>query len=260
MSSSETLTQRLLSLNVPLWTEATQDPFLEQAGKGTLEKSVLEKWLRSDRAYARAYVRFAGRVIAEIAKVLGQGGKGGEGDIVEGTLDLFLDALVNVRKELKFFEDVATRYYLDLSSNEEEEGVEDGVRMYRELFEEVSDFDGEEGKEGISGVVGILQPLVLLWGTEKCYLEAWRFAASFTSHDHQNLDSNNEDADGGALRKEFIPNWTSDEFAAFVQRIEGVVEEVWECVPVEKRQLLGGEMERLWERILRVEGAFWPRI
>jgi hypothetical protein len=34
------------------------------------------------------------------------------------------------------------------------------------------------------------------------------------------------DADGGVLRKEFIPNWASDKFAEFVEKIGGGL---WIC-------------------------------
>lgn len=76
-------------------------------------------------------------------------------------LDLLLDSINNVRRELKFFEDVAQRYELDI--NAEEEDVSEGVKLYRELF-----FETGEAVE--AGRVGMLEGLVLLWGTEKVCL------------------------------------------------------------------------------------------
>jgi hypothetical protein len=46
--------------------KATQTPFLERAGKGTLDKRVLQQWLSQDRLYAQAYVRFASLLLANI--------------------------------------------------------------------------------------------------------------------------------------------------------------------------------------------------
>lgn len=57
------------------------------------------------------------------------------------------------------------------------------------------------------------------------------------------------------MRKEFIPNWTGDEFVLFVQKIEELLEEVWKG---------GGEgvglevLEGVWREVLRVEEGFWP--
>ena len=47
----------------------------------------------------------------------------------------------------------------------------------------------------------------------QCYLEAWRYTKSCEKGTRAGGD-----ADGGALRKEFIPNWTGEEFGTFVER------------------------------------------
>lgn len=71
-------------------------------------------------------------------------------------MDTLIDAITNVRRELGFFEEVAARYGLQLEVGE----VSAGVSMYRDLFNGVG--------EGIEkGERGILDGLVLLWGTEK---------------------------------------------------------------------------------------------
>jgi hypothetical protein len=67
-----------------------------------------------------------------------------------------------------------------------------------------------------------------------------------------------EDADGGALRKEFIPNWTNGEFVVFVEKLEWFVDELWKGVS--ETEGAGGR-ERLgetWRELLDVEGVFWP--
>jgi hypothetical protein len=68
-----------------------------------------------------------------------------------------------------------------------------------------------------------------------------------------------DDLDGGALRKEFIPNWTSPEFVGFVEEIAGFVDKLWE--EVGKGTEEGDMRERvvgLWRRILEAERVFWP--
>ena len=70
-------------------------------------------------------------------------------------------------------------------------------------------------------------------------------------------DRYTHDLDGGALRREFIPNWTSPEFEKFVQEIADVTdelaerEEAWRKIEVYKA---------VWEHILEVERRFWPDI
>lgn len=75
--------------------------------------------------------------------------------------DLIVDSLTNIRRELKFFEDVAQRYGLSIEVPEAE--VSEGVKAYRELFAEMS-----EGLE--AGTVEMLDAMAVLWGTEKVCL------------------------------------------------------------------------------------------
>jgi len=77
--------------------------------------------------------------------------------------DLIIDSISNVRRELKFFEDVAARYSLDITAADEkgkEKDVSDGVKGYRELFNGI-------GEKIEAGKLDIQAGLVLLWGTEK---------------------------------------------------------------------------------------------
>jgi hypothetical protein len=75
--------------------------------------------------------------------------------------DLILDSIINIRRELKFFEDVASRYALNISVPPGEESQ--GVKLYRSLF-----FGTAEGVE--AGSVSMVEALVVLWGTEKVCL------------------------------------------------------------------------------------------
>jgi hypothetical protein len=72
--------------------------------------------------------------------------------------DLIVDSVVNIRRELKFFEDVAGRYSLNINVFPGDES--EGVKLYRDLF-----FGIGEGVE--RGSVSLLEGVVVLWGTEK---------------------------------------------------------------------------------------------
>lgn len=61
-----------------------------------------------------------------------------------------------MRRELKFFEDVAAKYGLELEAEE----VSEGVRLYRELFFGTAESIERHKLDFITG-------LVVLWGTEK---------------------------------------------------------------------------------------------
>ncbi|KAH9222595.1 hypothetical protein DL95DRAFT_326355 [Leptodontidium sp. 2 PMI_412] len=235
------LTEHLLALSPQSFASATQTPFLSHAGAGTLSKDVLQTWLGQDRLYAQAYIRFAALLLANVklsGKVDGE-------CFEERLLDLILSSINNVRRELKFFEDVAQRYNLDISSTEER--VSEGVELYRNLF-----FETGEAVE--AGRLGLLEGLVLLWGTEVCYLTAWRYAASCSTGLLEG-----KEADGGALRKEFIPNWTSSEFAAFVDEIAEFMDRLWvgEWNGDAERLVV---VEGIWKRVLDVEKKFWPAV
>ncbi|KAH7383609.1 transcription regulator [Cadophora sp. MPI-SDFR-AT-0126] len=255
-TASNKLSTHLLTLHPQAFTSATQTPFLSHAGAGTLPKDVLQKWLAQDRLYAQAYIRFAALLLANV-RLSGRV----DGDAFEERLlDLILSSITNVRRELKFFEEVATRYDLDISSSSSssiskgdgDEGISKGVILYRKLFFEV-------GEEVEARRMGMLEGLVLLWGTEVCYLTAWRYAASCSPQGSSTASGS--EADGGALRKEFIPNWTSDEFAAFVDEIKGFLDALWEMEGEGEGERAGEKRERvegIWKRVLDVERVFWP--
>lgn len=259
----ESLAAHFFTLDPGAYKLSTESLFLQEAGKGTLSKDALEEWLAQDRLYAQAYLRFASLLLANIplpATV-------SPNHINERLTNLILEAINNIRQELKFFEDVANRYGLNL----EAKMVSEGVNTYRALFKEIG--EGIEKDEK-----GILDGVVLLWATEKCYLDAWTHASTFSSPD----TPPEQDGDGGALRTEFIPNWTSTGFVDFVNRCASLMDEIWggqqssETSQLLERgawRAMGTDAARqkmrvewlewarsLWERILFAETIFWPNV
>ena len=72
-------------------------------------------------------------------------------------------------------------------------------------------------------------------------------------------------ADGGAIRKELLPNWTSEAFGEVVKGVEALVDEV---AAVERKRLGDGDewkvmesrCDEAWRQILWLEERFWPDV
>jgi hypothetical protein len=66
------------------------------------------------------------------------------------------------------------------------------------------------------------------------------------------------------LRKELVPNWTSEEFVGFVDKIGWFVDELWKGDSgFEARKRVEVKIERLedvWRLLLDVEKVFWPAV
>ncbi|KAK1141662.1 hypothetical protein N8T08_008926, partial [Aspergillus melleus] len=135
MPPQESLTTHLPTLTPHSLHRATTHPFLQRAGQGTLAKPVLEQWLSQDRLYAQSYIRFIGLLLSKIrfpAKPHSQT-QLQSASLESRISSTLIDALVNIRREIEFFEVTAAAYGLDLSAStptpageeEEEEGEEE---------------------------------------------------------------------------------------------------------------------------------------
>jgi thiaminase len=110
------------------------------------------------------------------------------------------------------------------------------------------------GSPGVSALEG----MAVLWATEVCYLRAWRYAASYGKKKAQQGKAD-VDADGGALREKFIPNWSSKEFEEFVNRIGDVLDEmVGKMKGVEETEVLRARCLEWWRQVVWLEERFWP--
>ena len=96
----------------------------------------------------------------------------------------------------------------------------------------------------------LLEGLVVLWATEKCYLEAWKYAKA------QSGDRAREDGEEDVLQKTLIPNWTSEEFETFVDTIGDLVNELGE----DAAQGEWTKAEEAWRQVLWAEERFWPEV
>lgn len=166
-------------------------------------------------------------------------------------LNLLTGALTNIHQELEFFTKTAQDYnlQLDLSDNDnsaEPFGPNAVTEQYITLFRSFH-LDPQRT---------LLEGLLVLWSTERCYLDAWTYASTFLSRD-DGPASQTADADGGALRQKFIPNWTSEDFARFVREIADVTDEL------AQREGAMKEIEvykAVWLHVLEIEKGFWPDV
>ncbi|KAJ5577588.1 heme oxygenase-like multi-helical [Penicillium hispanicum] len=107
--------------------------------------------------------------------------------------------------------------------------------------------------------VSVIEGLAVLWATEVCYLRAWRYAAAFLAEEGRGVEG--EDADGGALREKFIPNWSSAEFEQFVNQIGDVLDTMAGNIKgVDEAECVRGQCLEWWRQVVWLEEQFWPAV
>ncbi|KAM5347807.1 hypothetical protein ACJ41O_007631 [Fusarium nematophilum] len=253
---SYSLTRQLLSSDEAAYKRATQSEFLRLAANGKASKEILGRWLANDRLYIHSYIRGVGRWMSflEYPDVVRRGEDPGATTRI---LDWVVGALVNIRREEKFFVDTAAQYGIEINLETQADGRVasstklDGLRRWEALFHSVSPGDD---------VFPWLEAAVVYWGTEKCYLDAWSWAkAQLTVQEDPS-----KDADGGALRKEFIDNWTSQEFVEFVDDLGRIIDEAVAKAVEQKGEDIKAQLFKRasvkWRDVLLAEEAFWPTI
>lgn len=255
--SNLSLTQRLLECDESGYQRATQSKFLRLAANGKLSKDLLGQWLANDRLYINSYIRGIGRLISFLQLPDTAASSDSERDWPTKLLDWFVGALVNIRREEKFFVETAARYGIpiDLPTSDDgrvaPEAKLEGLRRWEALFESVGPGKGDR--------LPWLEAAVVYWGTEKCYLDAWSWAKSQLA-----VERDGQDEDGGAVRDAFIDNWTSSEFVAFVGELGHIIDEAVReeikglDVSVAKEFLARGRVK--WTDILVAEERFWPNM
>jgi hypothetical protein len=186
-------------------------------------------------------------------------------------LDWLVGALVNIRREERFFMEVAERYGVGVDLTRDgkgsrvvrEESKIEGLKRFEKLFSRLTSADFEEEVSGKS--MPWLEGAVVFWATERVYFEAWSWAkeqAGLAGEGGGDVDTS-KDQDGGAMRKEFIPNWTNDEFKVFVKDLESILNDAVEetCGDDERvRKEVHERAEGVWKELLECEVAFWPEV
>ncbi|KAF4963599.1 hypothetical protein FSARC_8384 [Fusarium sarcochroum] len=251
------LTQQLLASDEQGYKKATQSEFLRLAGGGKASKELLGRWLANDRLYIHSYCRGLGRLLSFL-RYPNTVQRGVDPGATTQLLDWIVGALVNIRREEKFFIDTAGDYGIDINlKTDEDDNVApstklEGLRRWEALFTSVTANEKD--------VLPWLEAAVIYWGTEKCYLDAWSWAKSQLSEG----EDGSKDADGGAVRKEFINNWTCKEFVEFVDELGRIIDDAVAKVVGEKgddvKEQLFKRVKGKWEDVLEAEEAFWPAV
>lgn len=264
------LTKALVASDPDRFRRATQSTFLKHAAQGTLHKDTLGRWLANDRLYIHGYIRAAGHLLSilplpETVSTDVEASHQHGSDPASKLLAWTVDALVNIQREERFFVETARRYGISVNLPADEEGrvassaKSEGLRRFEALF------DGlllprrpSEGQTG-SPRLAWLESAVVFYGTEKCYLEAWTWAKS---HLEPGKDGSG-DEDGGAVRNEFIGNWTSGEFVEFVELLGGIIDDAVREQVAHGRAGEDALLQRglvKWRELLAAEEAFWPTL
>ncbi|KAJ5467721.1 hypothetical protein N7475_005473 [Penicillium sp. IBT 31633x] len=125
MTSQGPLTAYLLASTPNALSRATTHPFLAAAGRGTLPKTILSQWLSQDRLYAQSYIRFIGLLLSKI-RLPNRTPTSTTNPLLptpeQNAIEVLIDALVNMRTELAFFDKTARDYSLDLTAISADEG------------------------------------------------------------------------------------------------------------------------------------------
>jgi thiaminase len=260
------LTSHLLDLDPPGYKAATEAPFLEAAGEGRLDKQTLGKWLANDRLYIHAYIKAVGRTLSVI-DLPQTPPEPPTGPAPETRLiDWLFSTLAALRREECLFIDVAHKYGLSIHL-ETMATVEGGREVQRVpgtaklpglvMFEKLFGSLHPAASVDRSLPIPWLEAAVVFWGTEKVYSDAWNWAKSKQPH-----GAEASDADGGALRMEFIPNWANNEFAAFVKQLSSIIDHaVSEVTAIQGdhvKERLIQRSHKVWTELVAAEKAFWP--
>ncbi|RYP17235.1 hypothetical protein DL765_004620 [Monosporascus sp. GIB2] len=236
-----------------LYGRATRNQFLELAGQGRLPRETLSQWLAQDRLYCQAYARFIGGLISRVH--LPRAADRPVAETLEWrVLTLLHNALAGMMAEMQLFEKTAGDYGLDLAAvGSEMEGETVGFGPNKTTQGYIDLFDSFAAQPGVPTDKSLLEGVLVLWATEMAYLDSWSYAKSQRP---QNPDPG-QDLDGGALRKRFIDNWTSDQFRAFVKEIEECLEALASRADDTEEVLLASSLF-MFKKVLVLEEEFWP--
>jgi thiaminase len=250
------LTTHLLAINHQQLLRVTRHPFLERAAKGTLPKPLIAQWLANDRQYIEGYLSTLKNTLNLIRSTYKSTSTSDAEPDIETRLIAWLEAgIQNGEREIAFFQEVAEIYKIDFAPSPLPENIKsEGLRRYEALFNSVA-------SQQPHSFIPWLEGAVLLWSTEKVYYEAWSWArrqdtrASPRSYDN--------DMDGGAMRREFIPNWSNRAFMMFVEQLERIINEgVSIAVGRDDKRWteVKSRADPIWRALLDAEEAFWPDI
>jgi len=264
--SPKSLTAHLLTIDTHSFTCATQSTFLSRAATNQLPKHLLSQWLANDLLYMRGYIKLVGELLSTIKlPATPASAKDDPTDAVEHRLvDWLIDALVNIRREERFFVDVSKKWGIDVNLTDgngvvEENRKIEGLKRFEWLFDNaMKEYGKQEG-----AVLPWLEGVVLFWATEIVYYTAWTWANEQVERNKSGGKGEGGENVTDLMQKEFIPNWTNEEFKAFIDRLEGLLDEgVNKAINGDESRRAGiwERAEKVWRQVLDAEALFWPSV
>jgi thiaminase len=230
---------------------ATPTHNLARAANGTLPKSLVAHWLANDFQYLAVYKGISEQTLAIVRRAQPDSTVSDPED-VQARLAAWLEAAVqNGTREENLFQEVAEMYKFDIRITDATKN--EGLRRYESLYKTFTTDTRDPFLPWLEGAF-------ILWAMEKVYYEAWNWAEKQDAQEGPKTYRNDED--GGAMRKEFIPNWSNRDFLMFVEQLERIINE-GVSTEVKGDDELWGQVktrtEAVW-RVLDAEEVFWPGV
>jgi thiaminase len=253
------LTTHLLSVNLDQFERTTHATFLQKAAQGRLSKEFIGQWLANDRLYIQGYISLAESMLRLLKTSTGPLNPS-ETESIESRLIRWLEAAIeNVKREDAWFVEMTQSYGLSAQGLGPNGTLADthksrGLQLFENLFRSYSNTPEYSFMPWLEG-------MTILWATEKVYYESWSWARRQDAQASPKTYDN--DLDGGAMRKEFIPNWSNKNFMMFVETLERTLNEgVSEAVGRDdaKWQEVKQRADLVWQATLDAEEAFWPDV
>jgi thiaminase/transcriptional activator TenA len=190
-----------------LWARLAAHPFVLAVGDGTLPAEAFDRWLVADHTFVVGYRRFLAQLVALAPD--------------EPARDLLAGGLGPLQGELDLFRSQAAARGLDL-------GAEPGpvVLAYTSWLQ-------------ASVLDGFPVALVVLYGAERAYFDAWRAVR--------------DRADRHGPYWPFVDRWSAEAFGAWVAELGGLLDRLAPGGPTAQQRAAFG-------RVVRLEWQFWDEV
>ncbi|OCF34586.1 hypothetical protein I316_03627 [Kwoniella heveanensis BCC8398] len=239
--SGQKFSEYLLEKYAEDFKVATNHPFLQQAGEGTIDAQPLREWLKQDYLYAFVgYIKFASSLLSKLPLASAP-----EQPNIARAVEVLTFSLSNVKRETDFFLSTAAEHGLAVFDSKFQSHAASGLLgEYKEVTRGYVDF-----LHAIGGLGSIEEGFTLLWAMEKAYFTAWSNAKTHLRPIENPTETQK------ALAK-FIDNWTNEEFKEFVDGCE----EIMDAAEIEVGSQTGKACEEVFKRTLWLEQRFWPEV
>lgn len=242
----------MMSVNHEQLLRTTRHPFLARAANGTLPRPLVAQWLANDLQYLKVYKGISEQTLAIVRRTQPESAFSDPEDVRVRLVAWLEAAIQNGNREEKFFQEVAQIYSIDLNITEATKN--EGLRLYESMFNTFTTSDRIAFLPWLEGAV-------ILWAMEKVYYEAWSWARRQDAQSSPRTYDN--DQDGGAMRRELIPNWSNRDFLMFVEQLERILNEGVSSAVNSDDQMWAQVKTRtdaVWKAVLDAEEVFWPNV